>query len=137
MRQLLDLSLTLVIQATHCQVDGRSCHPACLIGSQEDSHVCHLRERHQPPMWGLACEKLLELFPGHSRYFGASLEGFLERACLRYGLWSQTDHANSLRRQLGGEHSSEGLLGGHRRTVASRQWETHPRVLRGGRHDHP
>ena len=33
---------------------------------------------------------------------GASLEGFLERACLRYGLRSQTDHANPVRCELGG-----------------------------------
>src|SRR5215475_4619521 len=92
----------LVVQAAHGQVDGRSCHRACRIGSHEDRHVSHLRERHEPSRVGLACEQLLELFPGHSRYLGASLEGFLECARLRYGLWSQTDHANALGCELGG-----------------------------------
>src|SRR5882672_5927356 len=97
-----DFCTALVIQAAHGQIDGSSRHPACLIGSHEDRHVSHLLECHKPSGVGLACEQLLELFPGHSRYLGASLEGFLERACLRYGLWSQTDHANALGRELGG-----------------------------------
>ena len=52
--------------------------------------------------WVLLASRLLELFPGHSRYLGASLEGFLERVGLRYCLWSQTYHANALRCELGG-----------------------------------
>jgi hypothetical protein len=35
----------LVVQAPHAQVDDRSSHPARLIGSHEDRHVSHLRER--------------------------------------------------------------------------------------------
>src|SRR5574341_1494819 len=93
---------TLVIQAAHGQIDGSSRHPACLIGSHEDRHVSHLLECHKPSRVGLACEKLLELFPGRSGYLGASLEGFLERVCLRDGLWSQTDHANALGCELSG-----------------------------------
>src|SRR5215472_1323927 len=128
---------TLVIEAAHAQVDGRSRHPARLIGRHEDRHVCHLRERHKPSRVGPACEVLLPLFPGHARCLGARLEGFLDRACLQHGLWPQADHANALRCELGGEISSEGLLSGLRRTVASHHWEARPRVERGDGHDHP
>ena len=64
--------------------------------------MTHLRERHKPSRVGLACEKLLELFPGDPRHLGAGLEGFFERACLRYGVWSETEHANALGCKLGG-----------------------------------
>ena len=56
----------------------------------------------KPSRVGLACEQILELFPGQSRHLGANLDGFLERACLRYRLWSQADHANALGCELGG-----------------------------------
>src|SRR6266852_632410 len=90
----------LVIQAPHAQVDDRSSHPARLIGSHEDRHVSHLRERRKPSRVGPACEQLVELFPGHSRCLGVSPEAFLDPACLRHPLWSQTDHANALRCEL-------------------------------------
>ena len=77
----------------------------------------------KPACVGPAREQLLELFPGHSRCLGVSLEGFLDRARLRHPLWSQTDHANALRCELGGQVPSECLHGGHRRTAASHQWE--------------
>ena len=32
----------------------------------------------------------------------ARLEGFLERSCLWHALWSQADHTNALRCELGG-----------------------------------
>jgi hypothetical protein len=59
----------------------------------------------------------LPLFPGHARRL--CLEDFLERVCLRDAAWSQTDHANALRCKLGGQGSSECLLGGLRRAVAA------------------
>jgi hypothetical protein len=92
----------LVIEAAHGQVDGCSRHPARLVGRHEDRHVSHLLERHEPSRVGPACEELLPLFPGHARCLGARLEGVLDRACLRHALWSQTDHANALRCELGG-----------------------------------
>jgi Transposase DDE domain len=45
----------LVVQAPHAQVDDRSGHPARLIGSHEDRHVRHLRERRKPSRVGPAC----------------------------------------------------------------------------------
>src|SRR5713101_2926299 len=96
------VSIVLVVQASHGQVDRSSRHPARLIGSHEDRHVSHLLERHKPSRVGPACEHFLPLFPGHSRCLGARLEGFLDRGCLRHGLWSQTDHANALRGEFGG-----------------------------------
>jgi hypothetical protein len=45
----------LVVQAPHAQVDDRSSHPARLIGSHEDRHVRHLRERRKPSRVGPAC----------------------------------------------------------------------------------
>ena len=107
------------------------------VGSHEDRHVRHLVERHEPSRVGPAGERLLPLFPGHSRCLGARLEGFLDRGCLRHGLWSQADHANAVRCELGGEISGECLLGGHRRTVAAHQRDARPRVERGDGHDHP
>src|SRR5262249_36189471 len=92
----------LVVQAAHGQIDGGSRHAARLVGSHEDRHARHLRERHEPSRVVPACERLLELFPGHARYLCAGLEGFLERVCLRYGLWSETDHANAMGCELGG-----------------------------------
>src|SRR6266511_623226 len=118
---------TLVVEAPHAQVDDSSSHPARLIGSHEDRHVGHLRERRKPSRVGPACAQLVELFPGHSRCLGVKLEAFLDPACLRHALWSQTDHANALRCELGGEISSECLHGGHRRTAASHQWDARPR----------
>ena len=50
---------TLVVQTPHGQIDGRSRHPACLIGSHEDRHVGHLLERHELP-GGLWPEELSE-----------------------------------------------------------------------------
>src|SRR5262245_8177884 len=91
-----------VVQASHGQVDGRSRHPARLVGSDEHRHVCHLRECHEPSRVGPACEQLQPLFPGHSRYLGARLEGILDRACLRHALCPQTDHTDALRCELGG-----------------------------------
>src|SRR4029453_13505659 len=96
------LYFALVVQAAHGQIDGRSSHPACLIGSHEDCHVSRLRERRKPSRVGPACERLLPLFPCRSQCLGANLEGFLERLCLRYPVWSQTDHANGVRSKLGG-----------------------------------
>src|SRR5258708_25283850 len=93
---------TLVIQAAHGQVDGSSRHPARLVGRHEDRHVCHLLEPHDPPRVGHASEVALELFPGHARYLGLDVEVFLHRACLRYAVRSQTDHADALRCALGG-----------------------------------
>ncbi len=101
----------LVVQPAHGQIDGSSRHRACLIGSHEDRHVWHLLERHQPSWVGPACEHLLPLLPGHSRCLGARLEAVLDRARFRHGIWSQTDDANALRCELGGEISSECLLG--------------------------
>jgi hypothetical protein len=48
----------------------------------------------------------------------------------------QADHADAMRRELGGEPSSECLLGGLRRTVASDQRDACPRVGCGDGHDH-
>src|SRR5258708_25629813 len=76
----------LVVQAAHAQVDGRSRHPARLVGRHEDRQVCQLLERHESSRMGPACEELLPLFPGHARCLGARLEGFLDRACLQHGL---------------------------------------------------
>ena len=45
----------LVVQAPHGQVDDRSSHPACLVGSHEDRRVCHLGKRHEPSRVGPAC----------------------------------------------------------------------------------
>jgi hypothetical protein len=72
---LLPITRQLVVQGSHGQVDGSSSHPARLIGSHEDRHVCHLLECHKPSRVGPACEQLLELFPSHFRYLGASFEG--------------------------------------------------------------
>src|SRR6266851_213898 len=83
-------------------LDGRSRHPARLIGSHEDRHVCHLLKRHDPSRVGHAGEVPLELFPGHAYARCLELEDFLHHACLRHAVWSQTDHADALRCELGG-----------------------------------
>jgi len=41
--------------------------PLALSDATKTAHVSHLRERHNPPRVGRACEKLLELFIGYSR----------------------------------------------------------------------
>ena len=94
-------------------------------------------ERHQPSRVGPAGEQLLPLLPGHARCLGAGLEGLPDRARLRHGLWPQTDHANAVRCELGGQVSGERLLGGHRRAVAADQRDARPGVQRGDPHDHP
>src|SRR5215510_233657 len=93
---------TLVVEAPHAQVDDSSGHPARIIGSHEDRHVGHLRERRKPSYVGPACDQLVELFPGNSPSLGVKPEDLLDCARLRHPLRSQTDDANALRRQLGG-----------------------------------
>src|SRR5215217_5296737 len=61
----------------------------------------------------------------------------LDRGCLRHRLWSQPDHANAARCELGGQLSREGLLGRHRRTVASHQRDARPRGECGDGHEAP
>ncbi len=46
---------SLVVQASHGQVDDCSSHPARLIGSHKDRHVSQLRERRKPSRVGPAC----------------------------------------------------------------------------------
>src|SRR5262245_46482898 len=99
----------LVIQAAHGQIDGSPRHPARLVGSHEGRDVSHLRECHEPSRMGPACDGLLPLCPGHC-LGRLEIEDFLDGVCLRYGVWSQTDHANALRCELQGETSSESLL---------------------------
>ena len=52
--------------------------------------------------WVVPGEVPLELFPGHAYARCLDLEDFLHHACLRHAVWSQTDHANALRCELGG-----------------------------------
>src|SRR5260370_23776027 len=92
----------LVSHAPHGQVDGRSSHPARLVGRHEDRHVCHLLERHDPSRVSPVCEVILELFPGHARCLGLELEELLYHGCLRHAVWSQTEDADALRCEFGG-----------------------------------
>ena len=102
--------------------------PLALSDAMKTARFCHLLERHEPSRVGLAREHLLPLFPCHPRCLGARLEGILDRPCLRHRVRSQTDHANAVRCELGGETPSERLLGGIRWAVAPHQGDARPRV---------
>ena len=93
------------------RVDGRSRHPARLVGRHEDRHVRHLLERHEPARMGPAGEEFLPLFPCNPRCLGTRLVGVPDRASLGHALRSQPDDANAMGRELGGKISSERLLG--------------------------
>ena len=114
-------SNSLVVQASHGQVDGRARHPARLSEAMKAATFAISSSVISRRAWVLlassSCHCSQVIPDASARGPKASL--IVRVSGMR--LWPQSDHADAVRRELGGQIPGERLLGGLRRTVAAHQ----------------